>query len=153
MPQQPTRTGLAVHVTSTMGCRSLFGMTPRRATRSGRVTPKKADREGVHGHSTKQGRPSTAQATKPRAQPPQAKRYTPPQAAYRIRPRWHRPAGWLGIILGVAIAIANDAMIFVDGLTLLPMGHQELYLLLGVIVAGSSTWFLGLFDRGATIYE
>ena len=55
--------------------------------------------------------------------------------------------------LGVLIAIANDTMLIADDLTLLPFGHQELYLIVGVLVAGGSTWFLGLFDRGTTIYD
>jgi len=85
--------------------------------------------------------------------PAPSARYTPPTPKYRIRPRWHRLAGWLGVVLGVGIAIANDAMLFSETLTLLPGGHQELYLLLGIAVAGGSTWFLGLFDRGTTIYD
>lgn len=59
----------------------------------------------------------------------------------------------MGVLAGVLIAIANDAMLFSDNLTLLPGGHQELYLILGLAVAGSSTWFLGLFDRGTTVFE
>ncbi len=48
------------------------------------------------------------------------------------------------------IAVLNDAMLIAD-LALLPFGHSELYLLLGVAVAGWSTRFLGLFDR-ETVY-
>jgi hypothetical protein len=32
-------------------------------------------------------------------------------------------------------------------------GHSELYFILGLVVAGASTWLLGLFDRGTTIYD
>ena len=71
----------------------------------------------------------------------------------RVRPRWHRVAGWGGVSAGVLIAILNDAMLMTEGLRLLPFGHNELYLLLGLIVAGSSTWFLGLFDRGMTVFD
>lgn len=53
---------------------------------------------------------------------------------------------------GVAVIIANDAMFFVEG-TLLPGGHNELYLLLGLAVAGAFTWFLGFFDRGQTVFD
>lgn len=62
-----------------------------------------------------------------------------------FRPSHHR---WLGFALigsGVLIAILNDAMLFMDS-TVLPFGHQELWLLTGVLVAASGTWFLGLFD-------
>ncbi len=37
--------------------------------------------------------------------------------------------------------------------SLLPFGHSEAYLFLGIGIAGGSTWFLGLFDRGTTIYR
>lgn len=73
--------------------------------------------------------------------------------AYRLRPRWHRVAGWAGVVLGVLIAALNDVMLMGEDLTLLPGGHAALYLVLGVSVAIGATWFLGLFDRGTTIYE
>ena len=79
-------------------------------------------------------------------------RYTPPAAKFRIRPRWHRLAGWSGIALGIVIAALNDAMLFADA-TLLPAGHSELYLFAAIAVGGGSSWFLGLFDRGTTIYD
>lgn len=79
-------------------------------------------------------------------------RYTPPAAKFRVRPRWHRLAGWSGVALGVGIAAMNDVMLFGD-VTLLPGGHSELYLFAAVAVGGGSTWFLGLFDRGTTIYD
>lgn len=82
-----------------------------------------------------------------------AGRYTAPRPKYRIRPKWHRFAGWFGVLLGVAIAIANDGMLIAEDLRLLPFGHQELYLILALLVGGGSTWFLGVFDRGTTIYD
>lgn len=99
------------------------------------------------------GRVTESKADLADERPTQSPRYTPPTPNYRVRPRWHRIAGWFGVLAGVAIAIANDAMLFSDDLTLLPGRHQELYLILGVAVAGGSTWFLGLFDRGTTIYD
>jgi hypothetical protein len=45
------------------------------------------------------------------------------------------------------IAVLNDAMLFGRSLTLLPGGHMELYLVLGITVAAVGTWFLGVFDR------
>lgn len=83
----------------------------------------------------------------------QSSRYTAPQPKCRIRPKWHRFAGWLGVLLGVAIAIANDGMLIAKDLRLLPFGHQELYLILALLVGGASTWFLGVFDRGTTVYD
>ena len=79
-------------------------------------------------------------------------RYTPKKPTFRMRPRWHRFAGWIGVALGVLVAVLNDAMLFTEN-DMLPFGHQEFYLILGLVIAGSSTWFLGLFDRGTTIYD
>lgn len=55
-------------------------------------------------------------------------------------------------MLGVLIAAVNDFMLVNDN-SLLPFGHSEAYLFLGIGIAGGSTWFLGLFDRGTTIYR
>lgn len=57
------------------------------------------------------------------------------------------------MLAGVVIAAVNDLMLIGEDVTLLPGGHSELYLLLGISVGVGSTWFLGLFDRGTTIYE
>ena len=90
--------------------------------------------------------------TTSRADAPAYARYTPKAPAYRLRPSWHRVAGWLGILLGAAIAGSNDLMLLYENVTLLPGGHSEFYLFLGIAVAAACTWFLGLFDRGTTIY-
>ena len=79
-------------------------------------------------------------------------RYTPRGSRVRVRPRWHRLMGWLGVVLGASLAIANDSMLIIEDVTLLPFGHHELYLVLGVLVVGAFSWFLGVFDRGTTIY-
>ena len=126
-------------------------MTTKKAG-TGRVTPKKADQARANRGGAAGEHPARPQPRRTSA-PTESPRYTPPKASYRIRPRWHRVAGWAGVTLGVLIAIANDTMLIADHLTLLPFGHQELYLILGVLVAGGSTWFLGLFDRGTTIYD
>ena len=86
-------------------------------------------------------RPETAE---PRSQPS----VTPSPIAerrYRRRPRWHRAVGWLSISIGLAVVVINY-LDFAD-LNLLPGGHQEGYFLLGLAVAASGTWWLGLFDR------
>ena len=86
--------------------------------------------------------------------PPQTSgRYTPATPAHRVRPRWHRWAGWAGVVLGVLIAAVNDLMLIGEDVILLPGGHSELYLLLGITVAAAATRLLGLFDRGTTVYE
>jgi hypothetical protein len=45
-----------------------------------------------------------------------------------------------------APALANIVIEFSD-LELLPLGHSPLYRMLGIVVAISSTWFFGWFDR------
>lgn len=62
-----------------------------------------------------------------------------------FRPSRHR---WIGaglVVTGILIAVANDTMLFIDQV-LLPFGHQELWLMAGVLVAAFGTVFLGLFD-------
>lgn len=103
------------------------------------MTPSKASAASAEDDRTNTRRPSG--------------RYTPPAPKFRVRPGWHRIAGWAGIALGVLIAVVNDLMLIGVEASLLPGGHSELYLFLAVAVGGSSTWFLGLFDRGTTIFE
>ena len=69
-----------------------------------------------------------------------------------FRPPWHRWAGWLIVAAGSVIGVLNAAMLISEGVTLLPGGHSELYFLLAIAVAVWGTRFLGLFDRGTTIY-
>ena len=57
---------------------------------------------------------------------------------------WHRPLGWLLVAFGVLIVIVND-LAFVD-INIMPGGHNELYLLLGVAVGGGGSYFLGAFS-------
>ena len=79
-------------------------------------------------------------------------RYTPKKPTFRRRPIWHRIAGWVGVGLGIGVAATNDLMLMTYHVTLLPGGHNEGYLLLGLAIASGATWFLGLFDRGTTVY-
>lgn len=62
-----------------------------------------------------------------------------------FRPSRHRWIGVALVVAGILIAVANDTMLFIDRV-LLPFGHQELWLMTGVLVAGFGTVFLGLFD-------
>ena len=78
--------------------------------------------------------------------PPQVQR--PPRSglSFRagMRPPWHRAVGWSLIGIGVVIIVVND-LAFAD-IELMPGGHSELYLLLGLLVAGVGSWWTGLFD-------
>lgn len=122
----------------------------RRKPTSGRVTPK-GSQPGAPDQLRRSPSAPRPMRTKGREAPEASARYSPPANDYTVRPRWHRVAGWLGVGIGAIIAILNDAMLLGDDLVLLPFGHSELYLLLGVLVAGWSTRFLGLFDRD-TVY-
>jgi hypothetical protein len=62
-----------------------------------------------------------------------------------MRPTWHRAVGWTVIGIGVVIIVLND--VAWAGVNLMPGGHSELYLLLGLLVAGFGSWWTGLFDR------
>ena len=132
-------------------------MAQKRRTSDGRVTPSKKAlaRAGAAGNdrSTSPRTTRTGPRATERETVAPSSRYTAPKANYRMRPRWHRVAGWLGVAAGLALAVLNDAMLFMEDGELLPFGHQEFYLLLALVVAGASTWFLGLFDRGTTIYD
>lgn len=71
-----------------------------------------------------------------------------PKAVKRFRPPWHFVMGIVVLVLGVAVAAINDAMLL-GGVPswLLPGGHNEGYLIAGVALAGWSTWWFGWFDR------
>lgn len=93
-------------------------------------------------------KPATRGPTPPRGdRPPEdSPRYTPPRIpSVRWRPTWHKVTGWVLVALGLAIVLIN----YVDYVdySLLPGGHQEGYLFLGIAIAGSGGWWLGLFDR------
>lgn len=79
--------------------------------------------------------------------PAASSRYTPPIKSVRFRHGWHKTVGAVFLVGGIAVAVLNDAMLLGATSTLLPGGHNELYLILGVIIAGYSTWWFGWFDR------
>lgn len=125
-------------------------VTPR-GTRPG--DPKNARGPGPVRKVVRRAEAPATDAPDGEAPPRATSRTTPrtPPAGVVVRPRWHRIVGWVGLALGVLIVILNDVMLFGEGLSLLPFGHSEFYLILGLLVAGLSTWFLGLLDR-QTVY-
>lgn len=76
-----------------------------------------------------------------------------PMRPVRRRPTWHRGVGWLGVVAAGLVIVLNELMRFDSTVVFLPGGHRELYLVLGLVTAGGASWFLGLFDRGTTVYE
>lgn len=79
--------------------------------------------------------------------PAPSRRYTPPPKSFRFRPTWHKALGFGLLVAGLALAVVNDVMLLQPSTTLLPGGHNELYLIVGIAVAGYSTWWFGWFDR------
>jgi hypothetical protein len=66
----------------------------------------------------------------------------------RYRQRWHRWIGLLTTATGLLIIVLNLLTQFMRT-RLLPGGHSPFYLILGVVVACSSLWWFGWFDRQA----
>ena len=85
--------------------------------------------------------------TNARETPAPSSRYTPPVKSVRFRSGWHKVVGAVFLVIGLAIVILNDIVLLGASATLLPGGHSEFYLMLGVIIAGYSTWWFGWFDR------
>lgn len=113
-------------------------VTTTRDAHDPRVTPRAPDPSLVDRAKRYQSGPAT---------PQQSSRYTPPTKSTRFRPDWHKTVGALILVLGAAIAVLNDVMLLGAPTTLLPGGHTELYLVLGVAIAAYSTWWFGWFDR------
>jgi hypothetical protein len=128
-------------------------MPPKRRPRTigsgpqhhGRVTPKAG--ELPRDTDTEVSRyVSRTTGSRERASPNPSSRYTPPLRTKRMRPGWHTALGAGLAVLGLLVIVVNDAMLF-GSITLLPGGHNELYLMLGVTIAAWSTWWFGWFDR------
>ncbi len=71
-------------------------------------------------------------------------RYTPPPTT-RFRPTWQKTVGWIQVAIGLLAVLVNYGAEL--GLDVMPGGHKEAYFLLGLFIAGSGTWWLGVFDR------
>lgn len=109
----------------------------------------------IDGRSPKAPRGTTPEEPAPAqpGRPSLSKRVAEPVSGRRgrfgyysgFRPSRHRWIGAALVVTGILIAVANDTMLFIDQV-LLPFGHQELWLMAGVLVAGFGTVFLGLFD-------
>jgi hypothetical protein len=88
----------------------------------------------------------TEHAQPPPLEPTASSRYTPKiKARGPFRPTWHKVVGTLLIVLGVGIFVINDLAWF--DIDLIPGGHNELWAMLGIVTAATSTWWFGWFDR------
>jgi hypothetical protein len=130
-PKRRTRPGEPVHHGRT---------TDRRATPQPLPHPA-SDPFAVRRRATSQQTPSSSEVEA-------TKRTAPRKPVVRIRPTWHRWVGAGLLACGISLLIVNDVMMLQPELPrLLPGGHNELYLLAAVMIAGYSTWFFGWFDR------
>ncbi len=91
-------------------------------------------------------RPDDHRDARGSAVPSASNRYTPPTKSARLRPGWHKAIGFALIIAGITVVVLNDVMRG-SAVRLLPGGHTELYLILGIAIAASSMWWFGWFDR------
>lgn len=57
---------------------------------------------------------------------------------------WHRPVGLGLLVVGILIAVVND-LAYVD-IEVMPGGHNELYLMAGVLMAGAGAYLAGFFS-------
>jgi hypothetical protein len=98
--------------------------------------------------ATARRRPARAEGSggTPEPEPRLSGRVTLPPAP-RFRPTWHRVTGIALVVVGVVVVALN--LIDRADKSILPGGHNELYFLLGLALAGYGTWWLGLFDRPA----
>lgn len=92
-------------------------------------------------------RPPASGHAREQPSPPRASsRYTPPITIVRIRAGWHKIVGFGLILLGLVVIVLNDVGRS-GSAGLLPGGHSELYLILGLAISGYSMWWFGWFDR------
>ena len=89
---------------------------------------------------------ATKRTATPRKTPAASSRYTPPVKSVRFRPDWHKTVGALILVAGIAVVVLNDVILLGASRALLPGGHSEFYLMLGIGIAGYSTWWFGWFD-------
>ena len=76
---------------------------------------------------------------------PEPRRFTPPAAGPRVRPVGHKVVGSVFVLLGVVLIALNFAED--ENVGILPGGHSPLYMLVGLMIASSSLWWFGAFDR------
>lgn len=82
----------------------------------------------------------------PAAPPTANSRFTPKvKARGPFRPTWHKVVGALLIAVGLGIFVLNDLAWF--DINLIPGGHNELWAMVGIATAATSTWWFGWFDR------
>ncbi len=134
--------GAAVGPVPTTFCRMVIETEP-----SGVPPGKPGAGPGAAAHHGLAGGQTSASQTAAKRGPLVSSRRTPTRRAIRFRPDWDQALGIALLLVGAAVAALNDLILLDFPPTLLPGGHNELYLILGVVIAGYSTWWFGWFDR------
>lgn len=118
------------------------GPTPRKARPAGTTEAALSSRVDEQPSTAGRGLKRGGLQTGPRA----SGRYTPKfKARGPFRPTWHKVVGALLILLGLSIFVINDLAWF--DINIIPGGHNELWAIVGIGTAATSTWWFGWFDR------
>lgn len=107
------------------------------------MSPQSRSRKPKKKSRPSQGRTSSGGVSKADL-PAESARYTRPVPVIRIRPLGHKVTGWILVVVGIAVAVINDAAWL--GVNIMPGGHNELYLFVAVGIAAFGGWWLGVFD-------
>lgn len=121
---------------------------PKRRTKGGRpVHDGRVTRSSTEVPPSGEDARAPQPAVRPRPPATTTPRYTAAKPSFRLRPGRHKLVGLGLVILGVLVVAVNDIMLLTPSLTLLPGGHNELFLFGGLVVAGYGTWWFGWYDR------
>jgi hypothetical protein len=118
-----------------------------RPRRKGPTPPNRARADAAQSAAPGDPRPGTTRGpAEPAASSARSGRYTPKlKNRGPFRPTWHKVIGTLMVVAGLTVFVLNDLEWF--DVHVMPGGHNELYAVVAVAIAGSSLWWFGAFDR------
>jgi len=118
-----------------------------RPRRKGPTPPNRATAGAARTSSSDGQRPGANKGlAEPVASPAGSGRYTPKlKNRGPFRPTWHKVVGALMVLAGLTVFVLNDLAWF--DVRVMPGGHNELYAVVAVVIAASSLWWFGAFDR------
>ena len=73
------------------------------------------------------------------------RRVTPARSRGPFRPVSHKVIGIITIIIGLGLFAINDLALL--DVNLMPGGHNEIWAPVALVIAASSMWWFGWFDR------
>ncbi|MCZ7537219.1 MAG: hypothetical protein M5T61_15790 [Acidimicrobiia bacterium] len=118
-----------------------------RPRRKGPTPPNRASAESAQSAVPDHGRrEANRRPAEPATSPVGSGRYTPKlKNRGPFRPTWHKVVGALMVLAGLTVFVLNDLAWF--DVRVMPGGHNELYAVVAVVIAASSLWWFGAFDR------